>query len=119
MIYNVIRAAISSTIEKYRASTKLRSKKFLCLNHGHAGESNKIIIKNPGCDLYNLRILDTIATIVVANRFIQIGKTGFEPATPTSRTWCSTKLSYFPVTIIYYSILKLILHYIYRKILKK
>gem|GEM_PF-6031687 len=25
-----------------------------------------------------------------------VGKTGFEPATPTSRTWCSAKLSYFP-----------------------
>ena len=28
--------------------------------------------------------------------FISIGKTGFEPATSTSRTWRSTKLSYFP-----------------------
>ena len=26
-----------------------------------------------------------------------VGKTGFEPATPTSRTWCSTKLSHFPI----------------------
>jgi|GEM_PF-1979276 hypothetical protein len=27
---------------------------------------------------------------------MQIGKTGFEPATPWSQTMCSTKLSYFP-----------------------
>src|SRR5688572_20485478 len=25
-----------------------------------------------------------------------VGKRGFEPPTPTSRTWCSTRLSYFP-----------------------
>lgn len=30
----------------------------------------------------------------------QVGKTGFEPATPWSQTKCSTKLSYFPVIII-------------------
>src|SRR5699024_7372377 len=27
----------------------------------------------------------------------QVGKTGFEPATPWSQTKCSTKLSYFPL----------------------
>jgi hypothetical protein len=27
----------------------------------------------------------------------QVGKTGFEPATPWSQTMCSTKLSYFPL----------------------
>src|SRR5690625_3896516 len=27
----------------------------------------------------------------------QVGKTGFEPATPWSQTMCSTKLSYFPI----------------------
>lgn len=27
----------------------------------------------------------------------QIGKTGFEPATPWSQTKCSAKLSYFPM----------------------
>ena len=25
-----------------------------------------------------------------------VGVTGFEPTTPTSRTWCSTRLSYTP-----------------------
>ena len=28
--------------------------------------------------------------------FKEVGKTGFEPATPWSQTKCSTKLSYFP-----------------------
>ena len=28
---------------------------------------------------------------------IEVGKTGFEPATPWSQTKCSTKLSYFPL----------------------
>ena len=26
-----------------------------------------------------------------------VGVTGFEPTTPTSRTWCSTRLSYTPM----------------------
>ena len=38
--------------------------------------------------------LKTIAYYSAENG--QIGKTGFEPATPWSQTKCSTKLSYFP-----------------------
>ncbi len=34
-----------------------------------------------------------------AKNFIQmVGMTGFEPAAPTSRTWCATKLRYIPNT---------------------
>ncbi len=29
-----------------------------------------------------------------------VGMTGFEPATPTSRTWCATKLRYIPMFIV-------------------
>ena len=29
-------------------------------------------------------------------RALLVGMTGFEPATPTSRTWCATGLRYIP-----------------------
>jgi hypothetical protein len=37
-----------------------------------------------------------ITTLILHPYLAVVGKTGFEPATPTSRTWCSTKLSHFP-----------------------
>ena len=30
-------------------------------------------------------------------KYLMVGKTGFEPATPWSQTKCSTKLSHFPI----------------------
>ncbi len=32
-----------------------------------------------------------------SNNFEMVGERGFEPPAPTSRTWCSTRLSYSPV----------------------
>jgi hypothetical protein len=51
-----------------------------------AGEGNR----TPASGLGSRR-----STIELHPHFM-VGKTGFEPATPTSRTWCSTKLSHFP-----------------------
>ncbi len=42
-------------------------------------------------------ILPLNYTRIAIDEDIQIGKTGFEPATPWSQTMCSTKLSYFPI----------------------
>ena len=40
-----------------------------------------------------------IAACVSFYRKRMVGVTGFEPTTPTSRTWCSTKLSYTPTVL--------------------
>ena len=40
--------------------------------------------------------METTVMLIICIRDKKIGKTRFELATPTSRTWCSTKLSYFP-----------------------
>ncbi len=38
----------------------------------------------------------------IVDQSIQVGKTGFEPATPWSQTKCATGLRYFPITHFYY-----------------
>src|SRR5690606_12570492 len=46
----------------------------------------------PGCSSYQSCAINN------QNDLRPIGETGFEPATPASRTQCSTKLSYSPVS---------------------
>lgn len=43
-----------------------------------------------------------MARIEVACRRIVVGMAGFEPATPSSRTRCATKLRYIPLSQYYY-----------------
>ncbi len=35
--------------------------------------------------------------LTISSLLKMVGMTGFEPAAPTSRTWCATKLRYIPV----------------------
>ena len=35
--------------------------------------------------------------MTISSLLKMVGMTGFEPAAPTSRTWCATKLRYIPV----------------------
>ena len=32
-----------------------------------------------------------------------VGKTGLEPATPSSQNWCSSQLNYFPICAVFYN----------------
>ena len=32
-----------------------------------------------------------------------VGKTGLEPATPSSQNWCSSQLNYFPKCVVFYN----------------
>ena len=34
-----------------------------------------------------------------------VGKTGLEPATPSSQNWCSSQLNYFPIITVFYNTL--------------
>ena len=44
------------------------------------------------------RMTTFIIKVLVRPSLKMVGMTGFEPAAPTSRTWCATKLRYIPKT---------------------
>ena len=51
----------------------------------------------PGCATHRCSCRRTLSGAFI----VLVGETGFEPATPTSRTWCSTRLSYSPMRFSY------------------
>ena len=44
--------------------------------------------------------------LTISSLLKMVGMTGFEPAAPTSRTWCATKLRYIPKTFFVKKVLQ-------------